>query len=123
MTQNAEIVRAFIESWSTLDVDRIVSFFAEDGVYHNMPIDPVQGHEALKVFIGAFLADWTATDWDIITLIAQGDTVFAERLDRIRVGATDVSLPCCGVFEIRDGKIATWRDYFDMTTYSRALSS
>jgi limonene-1,2-epoxide hydrolase len=24
-----------------------------------------------------------------------------------------------GVFELRDGKIAAWRDYFDMATWTR----
>ena len=33
-----------------------------------------------------------------------------------------VDLPCCGVFEMQDGKIKVWRDYFDMGTYVQALS-
>lgn len=122
MHDNERIVRDFIAAWSTLDADRIVSFFAEDGVYHNMPIQPVAGRAALKPFIAAFLNGWSKTDWEIVTLVSSGDTVIAERVDRTRVGDKPVDLPCCGVFEMQDGKIKVWRDYFDMTTYTRALA-
>ncbi|MCC6919392.1 MAG: nuclear transport factor 2 family protein [Alphaproteobacteria bacterium] len=122
MTANERIIRDFIAAWSTLDADRIVGFFAEDGIYHNMPIAPVKGRERLKPFITGFIKDWAATDWEIVSLVSSGDTVIAERVDRSRVGTKTVDLPCCGVFEMKDGKIQVWRDYFDMATYTRALT-
>jgi limonene-1,2-epoxide hydrolase len=30
-----------------------------------------------------------------------------------RRDGSEISVPLMGVFEIADGKIATWRDYFD----------
>ena len=122
MSKNEQVIRDFIAAWSSLDADRIVGFFAEDGVYHNMPIQPVAGKAALRPFIAAFLKDWAATDWEILTLVSAGDTVIAERVDRTRVGDRKIDLPCCGVFEMQDGKIKVWRDYFDMATYTRALA-
>ncbi|MEZ5945529.1 MAG: nuclear transport factor 2 family protein [Hyphomonas sp.] len=118
---NEQIIRDFIAAWSRLDVDELVAYFTEDGIYHNMPIAPVQGHAALKPFIANFLNGWSQTDWEILTLIARDDTVIAERVDRTVVYGKKVDLPCCGVFELRDGKIAAWRDYFDMGTYLKAL--
>ena len=118
---NEQTVRDFIAAWSRLDVDELVGYFTEDGIYHNMPIAPVQGREALKAFIGNFLNGWTETTWDVLTLVSSGDTVIAERLDRTVVHGKKVDLPCCGVFEMRGGKIAAWRDYFDMGTYMKAL--
>ena len=64
---------------------------------------------------------WTSTQWDVLNLISRGDVVIAERLDRTMVGETAVDLPCCGVFEMQDGKIKVWRDYFDLATYTRPL--
>jgi len=122
MPANEQIVREFIKTWSTLDADRIVDFFAEDGVYHNMPIAPVSGRSQLRGFIAAFVKNWSATEWEIINLVSAGPVVIAERMDRTRVGDKTVDLPCCGVFELRDGKIRIWRDYFDMSTYTRALA-
>lgn len=119
--RNIAIVRDFIAAWSRLNVDELVGFFALDGIYHNMPLAPVQGHAALKNFIAAFLSGWSQTEWDVLTTAAAGDTVFVERLDRTIVDGKKVDLPCCGVFEMEEGKIKVWRDYFDMATYSNAV--
>jgi limonene-1,2-epoxide hydrolase len=122
MAANEQIVRDFIASWSRLNADEIVSFFTADGVYHNMMAKPVAGHDALRRFIGGFIKDWTKTDWDVLNIACRGDIVMVERLDRTRVGDKRVDLPCCGVFEMQDGKIKAWRDYFDLATYTRAMA-
>lgn len=122
MTENEKVVRAFIAAWPRLNVDELVDYFTEDGVYHNMPITPVAGKPALRAFISAFLKSWTATEWEIVTLVSAGDIVVAERIDRTKVGDKSVDLPCCGVFEMQGGKIKAWRDYFDMATYTKALA-
>jgi limonene-1,2-epoxide hydrolase len=122
MPTNEDIVRNFIKAWSTLDVETIVGFFTEDGVYHNMPIAPVSGRAQLRAFITGFVKNWSATDWEIVNLVSAGPIVVAERMDRTKVGGKSVDLPCCGVFELQDGKIRVWRDYFDMGTYTRALA-
>lgn len=122
MSSNEQIVRDFIGAWSRLNVDELLAYFTEDGVYYNMPIAPVSGHKQLRPFIAAFLKDWTATEWDILNLVSAGNVVIAERLDRTLVGDKAVNLPCCGVFEMQDGKIKVWRDYFDMATYTKALA-
>lgn len=122
MPSNEQTIRDFVAAWSRLDADELCAYFTEDGVYHNMPLAPVAGRAQLRAFIAAFLKSWTATDWDILNLVSAGDVVMVERLDRTRVGDKAVNLPCCGVFEMHDGKIKVWRDYFDMTTYTKALA-
>ena len=87
-----------------------------------MPAQPVQGHEKLKVFIKGFIGPWTKTTWDILNIIGDGDLVVVERIDRTEIGNVKVDLPCCGVLEMRDGKIKVWRDYFDMNTYTKPLT-
>ena len=47
--------------------------------------------------------------------------MIAERIDRTQAGDKSVDLPRTGVFTIRDGKIASWCDYFDIGTYARAM--
>ena len=123
MTDNTAIVKTFIEAWSRLDADELASFFVEDGVYHNMPFGPISGKANVRDFIQGFIKDWTETQWDVLSLIGDGNIVIAERLDRTKLGAISVDLPCCGVFELEDGKIKVWRDYFDMATYLNAVSS
>ncbi|WP_374528165.1 limonene-1,2-epoxide hydrolase family protein [Novosphingobium sp.] len=122
MADNVAIVRQFIAAWSRLDVDELVGYFTDDGIYHNMPIAPVQGHAALRQFIAGFAGGWASTEWEVRRILGAGNVVIAERIDRTVAGGKTIELPCCGVFEMEGGKIKVWRDYFDMGTYTAALA-
>ena len=122
MAANEQVVRDFLAAWSRLDVEELVAYFTPDGTYHNMPLAPVSGHEALRPFIAGFAGGWQSAEWELVNLVASGDLVVAERVDRAVAGGKPITLPCCGVFEMRDGRIAAWRDYFDMGTYTSALA-
>ena len=52
---------------------------------------------------------------------ADGDTVLNERTDVLVFGPLRLVFWVCGVFEIRDGRIALWRDYFDNVDFAKAL--
>jgi limonene-1,2-epoxide hydrolase len=119
---NLETINEFIANWSKLDASLLASYFTEDGTYYNMPAKPVSGRDNVEKFISAFLSSWTETQWDILNIVEQGDTVICERLDRTKTTNGDVDLPCVGVFEMKDGKIYMWRDYFDMSTFTSAMA-
>jgi len=121
MSRNTQLIEDFCKAWPRLDPVELAAFFTEDGIYHNMPAGPVQGRSEVEKFIGGFAGTWTKTEWEILNLAEAGDVVFAERLDRTQAGERSVDLPCTGVFTIRDGKIACWRDYFDIGAYTRAM--
>jgi limonene-1,2-epoxide hydrolase len=120
--ENERIITEFIAAWSRLDPAELAGFFADDGVYHNMPSAPVQGRANVESLIRGFSADWTETTWDIVTIMSSGDVVIAERVDRTSAGGRSVDLPVVGVFEMEEGKIKVWRDYFDLATYTRAMT-
>ncbi len=122
MKSNVDIIREFVAAWSRLDAAELADYFTEDGVYHNMPTGPVAGRDNVRKFIKGFLSNWTATTWDLLNVVGDGNIVIAERLDRTRIGEKKVDLPCCGVFEMEGGKIKVWRDYFDLNTYVKAAS-
>jgi limonene-1,2-epoxide hydrolase len=121
MSENTDLIREFCAAWSRLDPEELAAYFTEDGVYYNMPAQPVAGREAVEQFIRGFSASWTETNWEVLNIAESGDVVIAERVDRTKAGDKSVDLPCTGVFELRDGKIAVWRDYFDLATYTRAM--
>lgn len=121
MGNNEQIIRDFIAAWSRLDPAELAAFFAEDGCYFNMPTQPVKGRENVENFIRGFLANWTETQWDLLNIAAVGNVVYTERLDRTKTTQGDVDLPCCGIFEMENGKIKEWRDYFDLNTFMQAM--
>ena len=120
--QNVAIIIEFIDAWSRLDPDELAGYFTEDGTYHNMPTGPVTGRDNVRDMITAFTASWTATQWDLLHIVGSGDVVIAERVDKTEAGDKSVDLPCTGVFEMENGKIKVWRDYFDIGTYIKAMS-
>jgi limonene-1,2-epoxide hydrolase len=122
MNPNEQVVVDFIQAWSRLDPAELASFFTEDGIYYNMPSQPVQGRANVEAFIGGFTASWSETTWDVLNIVSSGDVVMAERVDRTRAGDKSVDLPVVGVFELEGGKIKVWRDYFDLATYTRGMS-
>ena len=121
MSDNIRIVEEFVAAWSSLDAARLAGDFCDDGSYYNMPSQPVTGKENVEKFIEQFLSNWTETDWDIINITEQDETVFCERLDRTKTQRGNVDLPCFGVFEMEGGKIKVWRDYFDLGTFMKAM--
>ena len=120
---NEKLIRDFIDAWPRLDAKELSTYFTEDGVYHNMPTAPVTGREHIEVMIAGVIGAWTATKWEVLNLASRGDVVFAERIDRIQTGDSSLELPCTGVFEIENGKIKVWRDYFDLGTYLKGMTA
>ena len=117
---NVTVIRDFVQAWSRLDVDELVSFFTSDGVWHNMPLEPIAGEDKLRQTIAGTIRNWSDVEWDLTHITSNGDVVMAERVDKMTIDGKAVVLPCAGVFELRDGKIAVWRDYFDLASFSRA---
>lgn len=111
------VVRDFCAAWRDLDVDRIASYFADDAVYHNIPIDPVTGRDAIRDFIAGFLTGVEALDFRIDHLAVSGDAVLTERVDTFRYPDRTIALPVMGTFEVHDGRITAWRDYFDLNQF------
>lgn len=113
------VVRDFCAAWSRRDIDELLGYFADDAVYHNMPLAPVSGKDGIREILNLFVPPTSRIEFEIRHVASRGPIVFTERVDRFTVEGRTVALPVAGVFEIRDGKIAAWRDYFDLATWQR----
>jgi limonene-1,2-epoxide hydrolase len=125
MSQNTDLIDRFVAAWKRLNVNEIMGFFSEDAVYTNIPIDPPnEGKEAIRKTIEGFVGMATAIEF-VVHRTAENPAaglVMNERTDRFRVGGKWVEARVMGVFEIRDGKIAAWRDYFDLAEFTSQMS-
>jgi limonene-1,2-epoxide hydrolase len=120
VVESMTIVENFCRAFKRKDPDELLDFFSDDATYHNMPIEqPARGKAQIRRMLEAFLAPAEAVEFEVIGAAANGSSVFTERVDRFVLGGRSVSLPIAGVFEIENGKISAWRDYFDLATWTK----
>jgi limonene-1,2-epoxide hydrolase len=112
---NAEqVVRDFCAAASTRDPGILRAFFSDDVVYHNIPMAPAEGIDATMAVIDMFLGMCEALEFEVHHLACDGTTVLTERTDIFTIKGKSAPLPVMGAFNVVDGKITAWRDYFDM---------
>jgi limonene-1,2-epoxide hydrolase len=116
MSTALDTVNRFLVAAAKRDYDTALPLLTEDVEYQNMPITPVKGREAVKEQLEALLAMGTDSEWKVLREVANGDVVMNERVDVFTIGGKPAELPVMGVFVLRDGLIAEWRDYFDLQT-------
>ena len=118
-----KIVRDFCNAVPRRDVKALVAFFTPDAVYHNIPIAPVVGQEAIETVLRQFLDPSSEAEFEIVALASVEDTVLTERIDRFVLNGKKIELPVMGAFEVTaEGKISAWRDYFDMASFTKQAS-
>lgn len=118
---NVAVVRAFLDGMEnpiSQVPEHLRASMTEDAVWGNSGFPPAVGiddiaskHEMSSQVFGDYVMRMQ------LLHIAEGPdgVVFTERID---VGSTQdgeeiLTVPVVGVFEVRDGKISRWTDYFD----------
>lgn len=115
-----EVVTTLIHACEARDLDAVCALVTDDLVYDNVPIGVVHGPDGVRsVLSGGVTQAASQVEWVVHRQVADGSTVMNERTDRFLVDGRWVEIPIAAVFEVRDGKVALWRDYFDLDTYRR----
>ncbi len=125
MAVNCEkVVSDLFAAWTRLDLDGIMSYFTEDGVWDNVPMSPAKGQAAIREMTHGFLKDTDTFSAEIKRTVHEGNVVFNERVDTIVMkNGKKAAIPVAGMFEMNDaGKIKVWRDYFDLATFTKQLA-
>jgi limonene-1,2-epoxide hydrolase len=126
MESPMEVVRRFCAGWSAnIRTVELVAFFSADAVYHNIPQAPVTGREDIANAIDSFIRPGPpgieSIEFRVINIAANGPVVMTERVDVFRLSDRSFELQVMGTFEITDGKIDAWRDYFDANQFSSRM--
>ena len=119
----AETVRSFIAAIEARDLDRALALVADDIEYDNVPLGKVHGPDAVRAALGPFLAAASEVEWVVHRQAAEGHLVFNERNDRFHLANGWIDLPVNGVWEVHDGRITLWRDYFDEAEFRRQAAA
>jgi limonene-1,2-epoxide hydrolase len=121
-----ELVRRFCAGWSNnIATAELAAFFADDAVYHNIPLAPVTGRDAIARSIATFIRPGApgieSIEFRVVHIAANGPVVMTERVDVFKLPHKTFELPVMGIFEVIDGKIRAWRDYFDMNQFTSRM--
>ncbi len=97
-----EIVEAFIEGWNQMDWDTVVDLLAEDVIYHNIPMEKLEGKAAAEAVIRGMQA--VAVDWITLNIAANGSVVLTERLGNFKTRVAGKAVSTCPV----PGALSRW---------------
>jgi limonene-1,2-epoxide hydrolase len=120
-TSPAQVVTDFLKVAAARDYDAALALVTEDVEYQNMMLPAVHGKQAVQETLEGLLALCSASEWLVHKQVESGDLVMNERTDRFELNGVWTDLPVAGVFELRDGLICSWRDYFDLQTIMTAM--
>jgi len=128
MESPIEVVRKFCAAWGDgMATDDLAACFTDDAVYHNIPLDPVTGRDAIAKTFATLIRPGApgieAIEFRILNIAADGPLVMTERVDIFTLPDKSFELPVMGTFEISDSKIKAWRDYFDLQQFITRMSA
>jgi limonene-1,2-epoxide hydrolase len=109
-----EVVRAELAAWSSLDVDKIMAYFADDATFvAAIGYAPFSGADEIRKGVEGFLGVMTKCEIEIVHLAVAGNVVLTERIDHLVIDGNSHDAAGMGAFEVAGDKITAWRDYFD----------
>jgi|SRR5579862_9859307 len=118
---NDELVRRMLSAWERRDTGFILEHLADDALYQAMPLRPIVGRGELEPWVRSF-EGVPPGRLEIRNQVAGDNVVMNERVDRITIEGTEVTLPICAVFEITGDRITAWREYFDLAGLRTTLT-
>lgn len=124
MSSPLEVVEKFMAHMEKLEYDAGMKYVTDDVEYINMPASSVvgKGPAAIRAVLEPFFGPTLENQWVIRNKTASGNIVYLERLDKHKFPGGWCELPVFGVFEVEDGKIKKWREYFDMATIQKGMA-
>jgi limonene-1,2-epoxide hydrolase len=100
------------------DKAAVLELVTADVEYHyHVGSKPLIGREKIGKFLDYHWGHTTDAVWTIQTHAVTGDKLLVEGTEELTDTHTGqrVHTPYMGIFEFRDGLIARWRDYFQLT--------
>jgi limonene-1,2-epoxide hydrolase len=116
-----QTVESFLYAIRDENYDAMLAALDEDVVYHNVGMPIIRGaHRTVGALRRLLERPSAGFDVKIHRIAAEGTSVLTERTDVMLYGPLRIQFWVCGVFEVRDGRITLWRDYFDLLDIVKA---
>jgi limonene-1,2-epoxide hydrolase len=122
MGSAADVVREFCGAIDRKDMAGVESLLDEKVVYHNIGSEPAVGRDATLAAVKFQFDLFDPISFRIRNLAEDGDTVLTERVDEVTANGIMAPVPVMGTFEVKNGRIVQWRDYFDLGLTGKLMS-
>ena len=100
-----------------------MALMTDDARWLNVGLPESVGAEAIRKAVAPFVAGATMVKWDVHHIAETTDgVVLTERTDIFDMGGKTLRAAVMGTFELRDGKIFAWRDYFDLPGFQKQMA-
>ena len=116
-----KVVNEFIAAFDRKDLEGALALVTDDCYYDNVQLGDMRGRDKMREFLAPIMGGSEPVKFEIVRQAASGNIVMNERIDRFVMNGKSVALPVSGVFEVTDGRISFWRDYFDNGMFMKAL--
>lgn len=117
-----ETVRSFLAALERFDLAAAARLLDPDVTYENVSASRVHGRESTIRFLRTLFRPCSGFEATVHRMATTGPVVLTERTDAVVVGRVRVAFWVCGIFEVHDGRITLWRDYFDYADAARGLA-
>jgi ketosteroid isomerase-like protein len=108
--------RAIFDLFDAKDVSALSALMSDDVLLRLGNAETVEGKSAFAEAVNGFFASVAGFRHDVINVWSDGDALIAELdVHYIRLDGGEVSVPCCNVFRLRNGSVAEYRTYVDVT--------
>jgi limonene-1,2-epoxide hydrolase len=118
-----EVVRAFNAAMEKKDFDNGLQYVADNCEYTNGPMGTTHGPAGVRAMLEPFFAPVLEQTFIIKREVASGPVVFMERLDSHLMPTGWIELPVTGVYEVHNGRITLWHEYFDLATIQNQMAA
>lgn len=110
------VVRSFLDSSANGDVEQCLGYFTPSATYRdNAWNEPISGLKAIRSEFERQRSLWSDFRYEVLAIATRGNAVLIERIDTVHMEGKDITIHAVGIFEVNDdGKVADWREYYDM---------
>jgi limonene-1,2-epoxide hydrolase len=119
---NTATVEKFLFALRDKDLDTAREQLADSLVYQNVGFPTIHGARRTMKLFTQMQRPSLGFDVAIHRAAAEGNSVLTERTDVLAIGPVRLQFWVCGVFEVHDGRITLWRDYFDTLDFVKAIA-